>query len=182
MENFMINVSDVVLRIPQSHVLREKDKRSDADFDLVQEAIANQIRKAQSTEEILTYAFDMVKNKQKRAENAERNLHIDRSEKFIGKMKEFLVQNLHSNAIITRKLLREAFCDEFKGSTLSNADYMEIMKSVKYDKGDIKAVTVINEALRDLEKEGKIKKVKFIDYHNSGYKIKTGYMLNKDEF
>jgi hypothetical protein len=177
MKDFMINVSDVVLRTPQPHVLRAEHKRSDVDFDLINEAIANRIREAKSTEEILTYAFDMVKNKQKRARNDERNYHIDRSEMLIGRMKNFLMQNLRSDAIITRKSLREAFCDEFVGGTFANEDFAEIMGSILYGKGDIKAVTVIDEALRDLEKEGKIKKVKFINYRNSGYKIKRGYML-----
>lgn len=152
MKDFMINVTDVTLHVSKPHVLRAKDKRSDEDFDLIQEAIANQIRKAQSTEEILTYAFDMVKNKQKRATNSDRNFHIDRNEMLIGTMKNFLMQNLRSNAIMTRKLLRGAFCEETTRGTYANDDYKEVMKDIGYAMDDIEATTVIDEALRDLEK------------------------------
>lgn len=182
MKDFMISVSDVVLHVTKPHVLRAEHKHSDADFEFTKEFIANQIQKAQNSDEILAYAYDMVKNEQRRASNFNRNFHIDRSEKLIGKMKEFLMQNLRFDTIITRKSLREAFCNETKYEVYANEDYKELMYFIGYDRDDIKAVTVIDEALRDLEKEGKIKKVKFIDHFNSGNRIKTGYMLTKDEF
>lgn len=181
MKDFMINVSDVVLHVAKPHILRAKDKRSEKDFDFIKEAIANQIQKAQNSNEILAYAYDMVKNEQRRNNNFNRNFHIDRSERLIGKMKEFLIQNLRSDTIMTRKLIREAFCNEFKGGTLSNADYADLMYFIGYDRNDIKASTVIDEALRDLEGTGQIKKVKFFDNVNYG-RIKTGYMLVEDDF
>lgn len=182
MKDFMINVSDVVLHVARPHVLREKDKRSEKEFDFVKEAIANRIQKAQNSDEILAYAYDMIKNEQRRVSNFDRNFHIDRSEKLIGRMKEFLMQNLRFDTIITRKSLREAFCVEYEHEICENDDYKEVMYFIGYYSGDIKATTVIDVALADLEKEGKIKKVKFIDHFNSGNRIKTGYMLTKDEF
>ena len=55
------------------------------------------------------------------------------------------------------------------------------MKNVGYAGDDIEAVTVIDEALRDLVGTGQIKKVKFVDHFNYG-RIKTGYMLTEDDF
>ena len=181
MKDFMINVSDVVLHVAQPHVLREEHKRSDADFEFVKEAIANQIQKAQNSDEILAYAYDMVKNEQRRASNADRNFHIDRNEKLIGRMKEFLMQNLRSGAIMTRKSLRETFCHIYEYGICGNDDYREVMKNVGYAMNDIEAVTVIDEALRDLVGTGKIKKVKFSNIKEC-CRIKTGYMLAEDEF
>lgn len=181
MKDFMINVTDVVLHVPQPHVLRAEHKRSDADFEFVKEVIANQIQKAQNSDEILAYAYDMIKNEQRRAVNSDRNFHIDRNEKLIGRMKEFLMQNLRSDAIMTRKSLREAFCHIYEYGIYGNDDYREVMKNVGYAGDDIEAVTVIDEALRDLIGTGQIKKVKFLDHVNYG-RIKTGYMLAEDEF
>jgi hypothetical protein len=172
MKDFMINVTDVVLHVAKPHVLRAEHKRSNADFEFVKEVIAIQIQKAQSTDEILGYAYDMVKNEQRMASNDIRNSHIDRNEKLIGRMKEFLIHNLRSDAIMIRELLLEAFCDI--------DDYKEVMKNIGHYTNDIKTVTVIDEALRDLEKEGKIKKVKFVDHVNHD-RIKTGYMLTEDD-
>lgn len=181
MKDFMINVTDVILHIPQSHVLREKDKLAEKDFDFVKEIIADRIQKAQNSDEILACAYDMVKNEQRRVSNFDRNFHIDRNEKLIGRMKEFLMQNLRFDTIITRKSLREAFCIEDEYEICENDDYKEVMYFIGYYSGDIKATTVIDEALADLEKEGKIEKVKFLDPMNPK-KTKTGYMLTGDDF
>lgn len=181
MKDFMINVTDVTLHVSKPHVLRAEHKLSDKDFDFAKDTLANLMKNAQNSDEVLAYAYDMVKNEQRRANNFNRNFHIDRSEKLIGKMKEFLMQNLRSDTIMTRKLLREALCNKTKYGTYANEDYKEIMYFIGYDRDDIEAVTVIDEALRDLEKEGKIKKVKFIDHINYG-RIKTGYMLVEDDF
>lgn len=181
MKDFMINVTDVILHVPQPHVLRAEHKRSNKDFDFVKDTIANQMKNAQNSDEVLAYAYDMVKNEQRRASNSDRNYHIDRSEKLIGRMKNFLMQNLRPDAIMTRKSLREAFCKIYEYGSCGNDDYREIMKTVGYGIGDIEAVTVIDEALRDLVGTGQIKKVKFLDHVNYG-RIKTGYMLAEDEF
>lgn len=181
MKDFMINVENVVLHVAKPHVLRAEHKRSDADFEFVKEVIANQIQKAQNSDEILAYAYDMIKNEQRRASNSDRNYHIDRSEKLIGTMKNFLMQNLRSDAIMTRKSLREAFCKIYEYGSCGNDDYREVMKNVGYGIGDIEAVTVIDEALRDLVKGGKIKKVKFSNIKEC-CRIKIGYMLAEDEF
>lgn len=179
MKDFMINVENVVLHVAKPHVLRAEHKRSDADFEFVKEVIANQIQKAQNSDEILAYAYDMIKNEQRRTSNADRNYHIDRNEMLIGTMKNFIMQNLRSDAIMTRKLLREAFCHEYEYGIYGNDDYKEVMKDVGYAGDDIEAVTVIDEALRDLEGNGWIKKVKFIDICGV---MKTGYMIAEDEF
>lgn len=177
----MINVTDVILHVPQPHVLRAEHKRSNKDFDFVKDTIANQMKNAQNSDEVLAYAYDMVKNEQRRASNSDRNYHIDRSEKLIGRMKNFLMQNLRPDTIMTRKSLREAFCEETARGTFANTDYREVMKNVGYAMDDIEAVTVIDEALRDLVGTGQIKKVKFLDHVNYG-RIKTGYMLAEDDF
>ena len=181
MKDFMIYVENVTLHATRPHVFRAEHKRSDADFEFTKEVIANQIQKAQNSDEILAYAYDMIKNEQRRASNADRNLHIDRSEKLIGTMKNFIMQNLRYDTIMTRKLLREAFCNETGHGVYANDDYREVMKNVGYAMDDIEAVTVIDEALRDLVGTGMIKKVKFSDRVNYG-RVKTGYMLAEDEF
>lgn len=181
MKDFMINVTDVTFHVSKPHVLRAEHKLSNKDFDFAKDTLANLMKNAQNSDEVLAYAYDMVKNEQRRAVNSDRNYHIDRSEKLIGRMKEFLMQNLRSDAIMTRKLLQEAFCNRFEYGIYGNDDYREVMKTVGYGIGDIEAVTVIDEALRDLVGTGQIKKVKFVDHVNYG-RIKTGYMLVEDDF
>lgn len=181
MKDFMINVSDVTLHVSKPHVLREKDKLSDKNFDFVKNTLANQMQKAENSDEILAYAYEMVKNEQRRNVNSDRNFHIDRNEKLIGRMKAFIMQNLRSDTIVTRKLLRGAFCEETGHGIFANDDYREVMRNVGYAMDDIEATTVIDEALRDLVGTGQIKKVKFVDHVNYG-RIKTGYMLVEDDF
>ena len=102
MKDFMINVENVTLHVAKPHVLRAEHKLSNKNFDFVKETLANQMQKAENSDEILAYAYEMVKNEQRRAVNSDRNFHIDRNEKLIGRMKEFLMQNLRSDAIMTR--------------------------------------------------------------------------------
>lgn len=181
MKDFMINVTDVVLHVAKPHVLRAEHKLFDKNFDFVKETLANQMQKAQNSDEILAYAYEMVKNEQRRAVNSDRNYHIDRSEMLIGTMKNFIMQNLRSDTIMTRKSLREAFCNVYEYGIYGNDDYKEVMKDVGFGVGDIEAVTVIDEALRDLEKSGWIKKVKFSNIKEC-CRTKTGYMLTEDDF
>ena len=155
MKDFMINVTDVVLHVAQPHVLRAEHKLSNKDFDFAKDTLANLMKNAQSSDEVLTYAYDMVRNEQRRADNDYRNYHIDSNEKLIAKMKDFLMSNLRSDVIVTRKSLQEAFCNRFEYGIYGNKDYTEMMLSDGISVGSIEAVTVIDEALRDLVKEDK---------------------------